>query len=66
MVRTAAAARGGRPLVLVDLALPRDLEPQAATIEGVAVIALETLADSVHNGSALEDVAAVGPLWPRR
>jgi glutamyl-tRNA reductase len=59
MVRTAAAGRGGRPLVLVDLALPRDIEAPASTIEGVAHIALETLADSVHNGSAVEDVAAV-------
>lgn len=59
MVRAATSGRGGRPLVLIDLALPRDLEPAAALIEGVTVIALETLADSVHNGSALEDVAAV-------
>jgi glutamyl-tRNA reductase len=59
MVATAMAARDGRPLVLVDLALPRDVEPLASTGEAVTVIALETLADSVHNGSALEDVASV-------
>jgi glutamyl-tRNA reductase len=59
MVATALAGRGGRPLVLVDLALPRDIEPLASTGEAVTVIALETLADSVHNGSALEDVASV-------
>ncbi len=59
MVATALAGRDGRPLVLVDLALPRDVEPLASTGEAVSVIALETLADSVHNGSALEDVASV-------
>lgn len=60
MVARAPSARPeGVPLVLVDLALPRDVEPAAAVLPEVAVIGLEGLADSVHNGAALEDVAAV-------
>ncbi len=58
-----AQARSGRTdgalLVLVDLALPRDVEPAAAGLPEVAVVGLEGLAASVHNGAALEDVAAV-------
>jgi glutamyl-tRNA reductase len=60
MVVAATAARGpGRPLVIVDLALPRDVEAAAVTTEGVRLISLDALADSVHNGSALRDVVAV-------
>jgi glutamyl-tRNA reductase len=48
-----------RPLVIVDLALPRDVEPAAAATTGARIISLEALAESVHNGSALRDVVAV-------
>ncbi|HYO32184.1 MAG TPA: glutamyl-tRNA reductase [Nocardioidaceae bacterium] len=48
-----------RPLVIVDLALPHDVAPTVAEFPGVTLIPLQTLADSVHNGSAFEDVAAV-------
>ncbi len=51
MVRSALALRSGRaavsqagPLVLLDLALPRDVEPGVGDIPGVAVTDLETLA----------------------
>jgi len=60
MVAQARSGRvGGASLVLVDLALPRDVEPGVAALPGVAVIGLEGLAASVHNGAALEDLAAV-------
>lgn len=49
----------GRPLAVVDLALPRDVDPAVAQLSDVSVISLDTLAASVHNGAALEDVAAV-------
>jgi glutamyl-tRNA reductase len=35
----------GRPLVLLDLALPRDIDPGAARLPGVSVIGLEELRD---------------------
>ncbi len=65
MVREALAARPtGRPLVLLDLALPRDIAPDAGQLPGVAVVSLEDLRDagSLGRPGALahdEHVAAV-------
>ena len=65
MVREAQAARPtGRPLVLLDLALPRDIDPDAGRLPGVAVVGLEDLRDAGSPGlpGALaheEHVAAV-------
>ena len=65
MVREALAARPtGRPLVLLDLALPRDIDPDAGRLPGVAVVSLEDLRDAGSPGrpGALahdEHVAAV-------
>lgn len=42
-VEAAVAARGSRPLVLVDLALPRDVAPLPEDLRGVVVVDLETL-----------------------
>jgi glutamyl-tRNA reductase len=53
---------GGRgPLVMLDLALPRDVDPAAGELPGVSVLSLEALQDA---GTAVadshsEDVAAV-------
>jgi glutamyl-tRNA reductase len=63
MVR-GALARRDRPgrLVLLDLALPRDVEAGTADLPGVAVIDLETLAADTGSGQMLaqdRDVAAV-------
>ncbi len=54
----AATARRQNPLVLVDLALPRDIEPEVADLPGVALIGLDQL--SGHATTAQDgDVAAV-------
>jgi glutamyl-tRNA reductase len=65
-VRSALASRrpAGRPLVLLDLALPRDVEAAAGRLPGVTVIDLEILAQvgqaSAAGSLAHEaDVAAV-------
>ena len=63
-VRDALAARpGGRPLVLLDLALPRDVDPGAGRLPGVSVLGLEELRDAGPAGPAPaahdEHVAAV-------
>jgi glutamyl-tRNA reductase len=42
-VASAMAARGERPLVIIDLALPRDVDPRVKRLPGVTVIDLETL-----------------------
>jgi glutamyl-tRNA reductase len=50
-----------RPLVLLDLALPRDVEPGVAGLPGVGVLGLDTLQDSGATMAAAQaqDVAAV-------
>lgn len=42
-IERAMKVREGRPLVALDLALPRDIDPQAAEIAGVTLIDLEHL-----------------------
>jgi glutamyl-tRNA reductase len=57
--------RAGRPLVLLDLALPRDVDPAAGQLPGVSVIDLEEVgeAGTSETSGAIEtsetDVAAV-------
>ncbi|MEJ7744040.1 MAG: hypothetical protein WKF73_16785 [Nocardioidaceae bacterium] len=46
------ARQAETPLVIIDLALPHDVEPNAADLPQVALISLKSLADSVNNGSA--------------
>jgi glutamyl-tRNA reductase len=57
--QVAAATTGrDRPLVLVDLALPRDVEPEVADLPGVSVIGLDQLGE--HATAARDaDLAAV-------
>jgi glutamyl-tRNA reductase len=46
-VRSAVAGREGRPLFLLDLAVPRDVDPSAAKCPGVRVIDIEDLRGEV-------------------
>ena len=59
----ASRAPAGRPLVLLDLALPRDVDPDAGQLPGVSVIGLETIGGAGGvggpGGVAEEDVASV-------
>jgi glutamyl-tRNA reductase len=61
MVRTATRGRSGRPLVLLDLALPRDVDPAVTRLQSVAVVDLATLAaaDSGQAGVAAPNEADV-------
>ena len=43
MVRRAMAARGGPGLIFIDLAVPRDIDPQARAIPGVALFDVDDL-----------------------
>ena len=58
---TDALARRGteRPYVIVDLALPRDVEEGVAALPGVTVIGLAELAESLADAPVAEDVAGV-------
>ena len=57
MVPEAARARPG-PLVFLDLAMPRDVEPAVAGLPGVIVIGMDQLSEHETAASA-DDVAAV-------
>jgi glutamyl-tRNA reductase len=69
VVAGAMAARPGRPLVVIDLALPRDVDPGVAALPGVHVVDLALLqgergADGHASASpvAADDVAAAHAL----
>lgn len=52
------AAAGPHRLVLVDLALPRDVDPLAASVAGVTLLDLETLGAEVTALAGADEVAA--------
>jgi glutamyl-tRNA reductase len=55
----AVAGRADRPLFLLDLALPRDIDPAAAALPGVHLLDLEALADADPEGGVPVEVEAV-------
>ena len=57
-VQRVVAARGGRPLALLDLALPRDLDPAVAELPGVTLVDLAMLQRLLAGTAAGSDVDA--------
>jgi len=59
-VAAAMAGRQGRGLVVLDLAVPRDVDPAVASIPGVKAIGIETLRDHLYSktGSVGDEVEA--------
>lgn len=57
-VERAVAMRAGRPLVIVDLALPRDVDSAVEALPGVTYIGLEALRDVLAERAESDDVAA--------
>jgi glutamyl-tRNA reductase len=56
----ASRTPAGRPLILLDLAMPRDVDPLAEELPGVSVIDLEAVGGAGGSGGVHEeDVAAV-------
>jgi glutamyl-tRNA reductase len=51
-VEVAMAARNGQPLVLVDIAVPRDIEPSVAEVAGVTVLDMDDLGAFADRGLA--------------
>lgn len=49
----------GRPLAIIDLALPHDVDPAAGELPGVQLVNLADLAASQHESEAGAEVAAV-------
>ncbi|OIJ25314.1 glutamyl-tRNA reductase [Nocardioides luteus] len=51
--------RSDHPIALIDLALPHDIDPDAASLPGVTLIDLAALADELHASPAGKEVLAV-------
>ncbi len=58
-VAAGVRARSGRPLFVLDLALPRDVDPAVAALPGVTVVDLEALSTALDGGSTALEVDAV-------
>ncbi len=52
-------ARGGRPLLLVDLAVPRDIDPLCATVDGVTLLDMDALQAQVRGHLGVRRAEAV-------
>lgn len=48
-----------RPLAVIDVALPHDVDPAVATLPGVTLIGLAQLADALHESDAGREVVEV-------
>ncbi len=55
-VATAMVSRPGRPLAVVDLALPHDVDPAVRSLPGVTMVDLATLSDALRDASAGRDI----------
>ena len=57
-VRTAIAGRSG-PLVLIDIAVPRDVDPDVSGLDGVRLIDIETIQGrlATHSEETADDIA---------
>jgi len=52
MVKKAISRRPDRPLILMDIAVPRDVDPQVGSIPGVHLYDMDTLADHLESSIA--------------
>jgi glutamyl-tRNA reductase len=61
LVTRALARRGqsGRPLVLLDLAMPRDVDPAVAGLPGAQLVGLDTLGDQAAGPAGEPELAAL-------
>jgi glutamyl-tRNA reductase len=59
VVASGVRRRGGRPLVVLDLALPRDVEASVRRLPGVTVVDLEALSTALDGSSTVGEVEAV-------
>jgi glutamyl-tRNA reductase len=58
----AQVARGGRPQVFVDLALPHDVAPEVASLSGVTLAGLALLGEQLSGGTTPPQVREVADL----
>lgn len=56
-LQDALPGRGGRPLVIVDLAVPRNVEPAAAALPGMSLVDIDDLRQGLNAGRAARQEA---------
>ncbi len=54
-----AAVRDGRPLLVIDLAVPRDIDPACAGVEGVTLLDMDALQRAVRGNLSVRRTEAV-------
>jgi glutamyl-tRNA reductase len=59
LMGAAVAERAGRPLVVLDLALPHDVDPSAGAMDGVTLVTLDALGRSLAEQGTTAAVDAV-------
>jgi glutamyl-tRNA reductase len=59
LVTSTMTARGGRPIVLLDVALPRDVDPDVREIPGVTLVDLEAIAEASVGAEDVDAVRAI-------
>ena len=47
-IETVMAGRGGRPLMIIDIAVPRDVDPSVGDIDGVHLYDIDALESTVQ------------------
>jgi glutamyl-tRNA reductase len=57
MVERASRARGGRPIFMADLAVPRDIEPEVGRLSGVSLFTVDDLCGIVQSGVSSRQAA---------
>lgn len=62
MAGDAQVARGGRPQVYVDLALPHDVAPEVASLSAVSLAGLAALGEDLSAGAAAPQVQEVADI----
>ena len=58
MAAQSAAQRGGRTQFFLDLAVPRNIEPQVAHVRGTVLFTVDDMAERVHQGKEARQAAA--------
>ena len=59
LIEAVQAQRGGRPMFLLDLALPRDVEPGVRDVPGAILVDLDDLAETTASSGMPSDVDGV-------
>ncbi|MBU3630885.1 glutamyl-tRNA reductase [Polynucleobacter sp. AP-Melu-500A-A1] len=59
MIKTALKARNSRPIVLIDLAVPRDMEPEIRSLKDAYLYSVDDLGSVVNEGRNIRELSMV-------